>query len=140
MHLLHAFTILSTAFLLHYSTAAITRDDLIIDYPPSVASPYNATMSISDDLTLRVDISTADSTPSDFLTYDDAANFTYVEKDNVYAIIHVHNKGKISELALGDWDIKGSLELSKGLVAKIKVNGSWMFSQVSNKVLLLGGG
>lgn len=85
-------------------------------------------MSISDDLLLRVDFSTKNSTPDSFASIGGGANDSLAHRD-IYAYAGFHNAANISEYFLGDWDVKGSLQLSEGVSATVDVSAYWSFDR-----------
>ena len=137
MHLLRSSVILSAALLVRYGAAGITRDDIVIDNPSRIrATPYAVDFSISDDLRLHAKISTAASNPDFILKYDAATNKSTSANPNGEAYLATeltfHNKGPISEIRLGDWNIEGALKLDKGLKLKVNVWAVWLGNLVSS--------
>jgi len=83
-----------------------------------IDAPFDVNAKISDDLTIRIDISTKASLKSYLVGFGGGAP----EEDNyrecgIY--VTFHHTGPISEITLGDWDVKGTVTLSKGTIARV---------------------
>jgi len=119
----------SVLFLLSSGTlATITVSDFIIDSTP-FAGPFTANMSISDDLTIRLDFSTIGANPDNIIavgpgSFSDGDTATR----DFYASVEFHNSGPISEIWLGDWEMEGGLELDEGVTATVDVGAKLLGS------------
>lgn len=90
---------------------------------------FDIAASVSDDLTFHIDVSTNSTSKKSYLAgFGEAAT----EGENyreckIY--ITFHHPGEISELTFGDWDMKGTVTLSKGAVAKVTAKAGFGFQR-----------
>lgn len=127
----------SAAMLLVTSVAAaITASQIVIDQTWITCS-FDINTTISEDLTWTIDISTKNSSVDSFAAIGDGANETDARRE-CYGGSRIYSTGNISEINFGDWDVKGSISLSKGLTAKVALAVYWVFDreEVSDQVLL----
>lgn len=108
------------------SLASITRDQLLLDPWQNYADPFNLTFTISDDLTLNVDISTVKTAPDSLIAIGGGANDSMANRELTVSA-GFHNTGPISEFLMGDWDVKGNLVVTEGLTAKVDMAAYWGF-------------
>lgn len=80
--------------------------------------PFEVKASISDDITFSLDFSSKSSTPSYLAGIGDGA----IDGDHYhYCELYVtfRHSGPVSEITLGDWNMKGTVSLGKGVIANV---------------------
>lgn len=125
MNLLTSLPLLVAILLPSTSASTIGEIDLVVDYiqPPR---DFTYTASISSTNILTIALST-NNTATDTLASLGNGHHTNVTSDYTYGSVRFHNTGNISEIHVGEWAVQGTLDLEKGVVAKISGMAVWVF-------------
>lgn len=93
-----------------------------------VENPFDVIASVSEDATFNIDISTKSSKRGYLAGFgEDAA-----EGDNYQECqlgVKFYYKGEVSEITFGDWDMEGTVTLSRGFVARITARPGFWFQR-----------